>query len=41
MSINNQLLQVLENETKKVTDDMHTALIAVIMSVNNEKELVG
>ena len=37
MSINNQLLQVLENETKKVTDDMHTALIAVIMSVNNEK----
>lgn len=37
MSINNQLLQVLENETKKVTDDMHTALIAVIMSVDNTK----
>ena len=37
MSINNQLLQVLENETKKVTDDMHTALIAVIMSVDNAK----
>ena len=37
MSINNQLLQVLENETKKVNDDMHTALIAVIMSVDNAK----
>lgn len=33
----NNLLELLKTEAQKVTEDLHTSLIAIILSVNNEK----